>query len=60
MYCIITNSNGHSKIEAVSYWVKESYKIKSIDSHLKQLGKTLNVEYVNHDGGVIDTIILGK
>lgn len=60
MYCIITNNNGYSKVEAVSYWVKDSYKMRSIDSHLKRLGKTLSVEYVNHGGGVIDTIILGK
>lgn len=60
MYCIVRSSSGILRIESTSYWQSGSYKMLSIDKHLKSLGKSLSIEYYNHNGEIIDKIILGK
>ena len=60
MYCIVTSSFGISKIEDISYWKLGSYKMFSIDKHLKSLGKSISIEYYNEKGEIFNKLTLGK
>ena len=60
MFCIISDSFGKSHIESASYWVKDSYKMNTVDLLLKESGRKLYIHYYNSQREPVDTIVLGE